>query len=98
MLKRLRVSSLSEMYGPPSVSTPSTSKKATRTPCAASSSSGGKDSAGIGPGSEHLRTHQVGAVDGPAQALLAIDHQQPGDTALVHQLGGLDRQHVLADG
>jgi D-arabinose 5-phosphate isomerase GutQ len=47
MWKRLRLSPPSDRYTPPSVSTPSTSKKATFTPCAANSSSGGKFRAGV---------------------------------------------------
>src|SRR5690349_12120057 len=97
MWKRLRVSPCSEMYRPPSVSTPSMSKKATRTPWAASSSPGGNVSTGVDTGSDHLGAHQVVAVDRAAQALLPVDHQQPRDAALVHQLGRLDREHVFAD-
>ena len=58
------VSPVSLKYRPPSVSTPSTSKKATRTPWARSSSSGSicrageERSAGTAPSSDHLRPHQ----------------------------------------
>ena len=47
VLKRLIVSPNSEMYRPPSVSTPSISKNATRIPCAFSSSSGSKFITGV---------------------------------------------------
>ena len=84
----------------PSVSTPSTSKIAALTPkprpCASSSSSGGKLSAGsCGAGraaSDDLRPHQVVAVQRADQRAAVVDHQHAGDAVLLHHLGRLDRE------